>query len=278
MKSNKDFIPIFIKENISYSKIEDNNMIFISKLHPELQKLEINKQSKDILELCNGSNTINDIINIISTKFQTINVDIIEKDCLDIIHKFWKLSVVGWRGDNPFDEQYKICLNDYEGRILSEDDIIKTFHCNENNYNTIPTVDKDFILTESNLRQRAYFGFEQWSIIKKENKSILYSLLFKDMLAKSCYINFYGIDNVEIYEEERVMEIIKWSIEKYRELVNINVLRIDTLIVKSLLNNNEYLKLTNFITKLGFKKYGDLKQHILIDDNYHDIELYSYIL
>ncbi|MCX0420689.1 hypothetical protein, partial [Clostridium perfringens] len=58
------FKPIFNENSVSYLFDDENNERFlISKKHPELDKLVLNKEGAFILKHCDGNNSISDISN-----------------------------------------------------------------------------------------------------------------------------------------------------------------------------------------------------------------------
>lgn len=272
MNNKYTCIPIYIKDNISYFKNDDESILtFTSKRHPELQRLEINKQSIYILDLCNGNNSILDIINKISNKFPSVEINRIEEDLYNILFKFWRLKIVIWKEKNPFEDLYNFKGDFLEAKILDEDEAV-LYMKNFNELKFTPIVNKEFLRDDVNIRQRVYFGFEQYCLIKKGEESMLFSISFKNIKSKSCYINFYSHFND--YNDE-LKEVINWAITQYENFAKINLFRLDTFISNELYCENEYYKLLSFINKLGFKKIGEIKDYVSIEDKYFNIEILS---
>lgn len=272
---NKDLncIPIYLKENIDYCRYEeDGYMSFISKKHQEVQKLQINKQGKNILELSDGNNTINEISKEILNKYSEVTTEKIKKDVFNMLFKFWRLGIVDWKTNNPFYKMYNKEIKDISCKILTEDESISIFENNDKYFFT-PLFNKNFLQDKTNIGQRVYFGFEQYNLIRKDNQEIIYGISKKNFNSNSCYINFYKIS--DICDIEEIKELINWTIGRYKNLIKVNFFRVDTFIPNKFYTDDEYNNLISFIKKLGFNKSGELKEHILIEDKYFNIDIYS---
>lgn len=273
MNKKINCVPIYIKENISCAKEQENNMIsFISKKHPELQKLEINRVSQQILELSNGINTIEDIIQVIFSQYSNVTIEKVEEDIFNILLRFWRLGIIEWEDENPYFNMYNKEINGVVCKILNEEEAIEQLR-ESSDYNFTPMLSKNFLQQKINISQRVYYGFEQYNIIKKDNIEIFYGLSYKNAKSKSCYINFYNISNV--YATDEIIKLIQWSIKKYEKFIKVRLLRVDTMIVKELYTEGEHDKVLYMLEKMSFKNTGTMLNHIFVEDKYYDINIYS---
>ncbi|RMG77173.1 MAG: PqqD family protein [Bacteroidetes bacterium] len=117
-------IPIYREENVLYQREEKSGYwTFIPKFHPETRELIVNRTSKEILNLCNGNNTLEEIEDMMKKKYPDVNEYIIINDVRKTISSFSRLGIIDWEGENPFlyinEEPLR---NGYTMRVAQEND------------------------------------------------------------------------------------------------------------------------------------------------------------
>ena len=86
--------PIKMDENMRNIKVEgDNSFSFVSTFFSVLGRIMINKAAFNILEYCDGDNSVQDICHLLNTKYD-IDEDIIYKDVDKTLQLFWRLKVI----------------------------------------------------------------------------------------------------------------------------------------------------------------------------------------
>ncbi len=95
--------PIFRNENVLYQREEkEGYWTFIPKHHPETRELIINRTGKEILRLCDGSNTLDDIERTMRSRYPQVKGEVILNDVKKMVAGFSRLGIVEWEGENPF--------------------------------------------------------------------------------------------------------------------------------------------------------------------------------
>lgn len=119
-------IPIFKKENLSYSREEkEGYWTFISKLHPETRELIVNFTGREILELCDGIRSLEEIEAEMVNRYPSVGREQIKNDVCKSIATFSRLGIIEWvNNDNPFLYRYKEPLKDNLWLAIGQEDDI----------------------------------------------------------------------------------------------------------------------------------------------------------
>jgi hypothetical protein len=127
----KETKPVFRKENILYEREEkEGYWTIMSRVHPEERELIINSTARKILELADGTKTINDIEMYFISKYPEVDRGKIKEDILKTLSSFSRIRIIDWEGENPFLYKYEEPVTDgYSLYVGQEDDLkdIKTF-------------------------------------------------------------------------------------------------------------------------------------------------------
>ena len=100
MNSSK---PIFKKDYLEYLREEkEGYWLVVSKRHPEVRELLLNKTSVEIFEACDGSRTVEELIDYMKKKYELIPYDKVKKDVNRILSISSRLGLTSWIGENPF--------------------------------------------------------------------------------------------------------------------------------------------------------------------------------
>ena len=119
--------PIFKLENIEYEREEkEGYWTIVPKFHPETRELVINRTAREILELCNGARTIEQIEAEMQSRYLETPNDLIYRDLCSTLARFSRLLVIEWDGENPFLYKREEIINDeFSLMIAEESDIIE---------------------------------------------------------------------------------------------------------------------------------------------------------
>jgi len=121
--------PVFKEDYLDIIREEKNGYwLVISKDHPEARELLLNKTSKEIIDYCDGTKTINEIISLMKSKYPLVPHEKLEKDINRTLAITSRLGLTKWIGENPFildreepiDEEYSI-------RIGNEEDLCSIY-------------------------------------------------------------------------------------------------------------------------------------------------------
>lgn len=168
--------PTFKNEHLEYFRQEkDGYWTFLSKRHPEVRELLVNATGKQVLDLCDGTRTEEDIVKAMKDLYPEAPLDLITKDVSKILTNYSRVAIVTWDGENPYlfkREQY--LDDDYFGRIGTEEDIevIMQFAKEEQDgkVHFASPFCKDFDFDEIVLRQRIFNYNEEFFFLEKDNK------------------------------------------------------------------------------------------------------------
>lgn len=112
-------IPVYCKEDIIISK---ENAVFSFEFKDHFVE-KGNQITVDILEKCNGKNSVEEIITELLEEYD-VGFGILRNDILSVLHEAWKKGIVHWKEKNPFSVIY-INVLDTKGRtfkrIFAED-------------------------------------------------------------------------------------------------------------------------------------------------------------
>ncbi|MBM7836237.1 PqqD family protein [Clostridium sardiniense] len=260
--------PIFNKKNLIYQRNEKKGITtFISKHHPELQALEMNEQTNNILNLCDGKKSINEISNKIKSNYSNVTLEEVQEDITNIIFVLWRIGIVEWNGEHAFKNIYEKSIDNVKYKMLTEDEVIKLIReidkldDRESKLFHTPYVTLDYILNISSARQRVFHATEEYFRLDIDSKSILTLALATPLDArKSLTLTFY-IENEKIPESTNIDEFIKWCVDTYKKLTGIDFTRIDIQIAE-----NNYRSINKFIERTSFKELGIMKDAIRIED------------
>ena len=120
-----NYKPIFYNEKLLFYREEKNGYMLISlKEFPELREMVINRTMWEIFLLCDGNNTLADILDIIVSRYNDVNYETVKKDAALVLSKFARLGVIKWEND---DDPYivsneTLCKSGYKIRLIREKD------------------------------------------------------------------------------------------------------------------------------------------------------------
>lgn len=117
--------PIFEQKNFSFRREEKEGYISVRSTNlPRLQELFLNRTTQNILKKCNGSNTVEQIIRIISDMYPDIQRQVIANDVVKNLSVLSRFQLIEWKERNPF--MKKLCVafeGNKEFELLDDGDI-----------------------------------------------------------------------------------------------------------------------------------------------------------
>ncbi|HFD2028297.1 TPA: hypothetical protein ACF2C8_000008 [Clostridium perfringens] len=267
------FKPIFNENSVSYLFDDENNERFlISKKHPELDKLVLNKEGAFILKHCDGNNSISDISNKLNELYPNIEYSIIDTDVKNLIFTCWRLGIINWKEDNPYNDIFKTNINKLHAKLLFGDSIIKSLKAiNEDcfRYDTlyIKSVAKDKDLIE----QMTFYNVTQFFNVEIDNTSkMLFSLENSKICGQGIKLHIYIFDSPLTNFKDEINKIILWAINVYSKFTSKQFNRIDVFIEE----NDRFSEILN---SLDFRLNSILKKHIYIEekDEFKNLSFYN---
>jgi hypothetical protein len=96
-------IPFFKKQNILYERPEKNGYwTFISTTHPETGEIIVNPTSREILQLCDGRRTLDQMRKLLKKRYTIRNDEQLVSDINQTVASFSRVGLIEWNGKNPF--------------------------------------------------------------------------------------------------------------------------------------------------------------------------------
>lgn len=269
--------PFFNKKMISnFKRINNDGISFTSITHPELRTIKINKTSSYICKLCNGKNTITDIINKLSSKYPKVTKEQLKSDMEKILFQLYKLKIITWESSDPYEYLYnKKIESNIDFKILKEDELILNYLSESNliiRYDQKQSL--NYYLDEVRYKQFVYLGIEQYSAIMIDGHIKFLISLSTTVIKNSVDLHIILFDNKDESNINQYIDMfLEWSIEQYNKVINKNNIgKINTILYENDTINGE------FLNELGFNYIGYEKDCILNNNEYNSMYLYSKII
>lgn len=214
----KEFNPIFLKDEIIIDNMDEKYLI----RNAMSISLYANEMALNILLMCNGENTIENIIEIINKQYE-ISKEEIKIDVLEILHMAWKKHFLEWKSRNVFKGLYeKMYIN---GTIFSRvfsDGIVNV-------------IDNDSGITNLEINEKTWYkpqtiqgtynnDVEFCYCIKKNNKIEGGITLYPDNQAdlENNYISRFKINFIDMkkIEKNEWENFIRWCIFNFFQTEN----------------------------------------------------------
>jgi len=259
--------PIFKKENLLYERKEkEGYFTIISKIHPEARELIINRTAREILDLSNGKRSVEEIKDLLSSRYENIPKEKIIFDVSKTLSVFSRLGIVEWIGENPFLVKQKEPISDGHSLYIAQEDDLrkiekfiqtaeKSFSGKENFiFYKNPTVTRGEY-SELVLRQKLFAFSEEFFLLTKgpEIEGLL-------SISVPLYPGEFGaIIKLLICPKRYLPELFDYSKGYFPYLAIKDVTKL-----KFYESGAEPIKepLKNFVLEKGFKKEGELKNEL----------------
>ncbi|MCL2381145.1 MAG: PqqD family protein [Treponema sp.] len=174
----QNYKPIFDKEAFDFLREEkEKNYTILLKAHPELTELFVNQTTMDILNLCNGSNTLSDILKIQKSKYSSVDENTITNDVASILTKFTNFSVINWDEDfNPYlITHQKYFENGYNIKIAEEREGLEILEKVNNLDESSSYLSAHFLksqYTDLSIRYKIFYKSEEFFLLYDKTKEV----------------------------------------------------------------------------------------------------------
>lgn len=266
--------PIFNKKQIFFMRDEKKDFTsIILKKYAFLNDLLIDPLAHKILNLCDGTKSIEDICSEISQLYINIDKDIIYKDLIDLLNQYNKISLITWKdGVNPFMDNYILQLgNGFKIELASEtclEELVNFFKYRDKNkvfYINPGRIINEYI-DELVIREKLFMRAEEFIVVKNnENKieGVISVLIPSRMRSTTSSIG------IILMPEEFIGESLRFLTQS---LQNISVKTLKKIKYQHIINNNMHQLRSEFLNNKFITEAILKKEH---EDN--DIEILSYI-
>lgn len=213
----------------------------------------------EIIELCTGENSIEKIVNIISTKYTGVSKEEIEQDIVGYLNELYVNEIIMLKGG-------KIEMN--LGKVVNEQGKYSIFRCSENEikdiFNFISNKENEKLMMKEllpveynilNLRAKLFSFNEEYYFLQEDGKNI--GLISFNTKVKTQTKRIYGI-GVMMASKELNEEVLLWYIQaSMKDLKSIpasNVSKVRADFIKL-----EDVDLAKILKKIDFKEVGFMK-------------------
>ena len=262
--------PIFVKENVEYEREEKEGFwTYLSSVHPESREIIINATSKEILSLCNGSRTTQQIEKEMKKRYSDVDFEKIKTDVDSVIASFSRLGLIEWKGINPFlYRKPEIIENDISMVIAQENDISEILKFIEKHstrddsdyiyYKSPSAPGEDY--AELGLRQKLFFYAEEFFLLTKGNEIFGLISIGLDRFAGNSVASLKLI----ICPKQYFSKLLEYT-QDYSPVVSVvdfSKIRFYEALYKK--DNPDLIKM---LKEAGYQKEGTLKNEFGIDKN-----------
>lgn len=250
-------IPVFNKEKLAYKKSDNDEISIKINKYEHLSKFKINKQTLYILSLCNGSNTLIDIVNDLKKKYSDVDEQTIKNDLLMVLEQLWTFEVISWKTGHPFTSGYKFKKDEYSVEALSTENIGQILEYMDKNYLDDPHYDVKYMRRVSNMKDLMLLGLNSYYIIKKgEDVKLVYKIMNYSKPSKnSLLFHPVYVKNCDELSLQFLLESIKWSKTRQETLLK---RKMNNKIYCNLEENLETKFRKDYLENIGFNKIGEI--------------------
>lgn len=264
-------IPIAYSDALHYRRDElVGGITFISRRHPELRELGMNKVGKYIFEHADGSNTILDIVNNIISEYSECKKNQVISDVINILVNFWALGVIKWKEKTPYDYTYNKIDGNKRFKLLSEDEVIDYEDNIIGNYYTNPLYNKKLVYSKIFLKQKICLQHEVFFVLKISNIDKIRISLMYDV--GTAILSIGSLYKGEIEDNIVIQEFLNWCVDTFVKCKAYNINKI--LKIRFYADNNTEHVLIELLKNTGFKCTGILKDELR--DSLSDLRLFDF--
>lgn len=238
-----NYYPIFNNKRMLIKQKNNNYVLSLRDLNRK--EVTINLTAYEILNLCDGLNSIDNIFSKINDKYNNIlELENIYNDIFETLKSFNKYGIVTWKKENPFEKQFNVGkyqlialdLNNLNLYMRTFDNILIDFYR------------KDQSVLDKKLMYNGLFYKLIHGYVIKNNSEILGAIFFK----LTDYEYVINIDCIQFNEDDFFNE--------FKEIINV----IKKDISETLLINNDDIcfnfnvpenKTINKLNKIFDKKF-----------------------
>lgn len=244
---------------------DKSNLDFRLKYNPTTE-LKLNDTGKIVLEGCIEKHTVSHIVDRISKKYDVEDKEVILKDVLSLLSKFFKMGMITWENDEfPWKDEYEkkksnYTLKEYTVNNVREifkeyNDYVLNAYSNYKNERTIPNI-TSYILSSTMYSYKIEDNLGNKIKLMVNVDNLVNQLIIKAIQVKGETINKNMFDDLILWILERQYKH-KYYLEDGLESIPVIIFS----------NNNDMIK---YALDFNFKKVGVLEKEV----NNEDIDTY----
>ena len=193
----REYIPKYVRRNILYNRLEDDGSEYISlKNHPEARELIFNNTAIIMLNSCNGTRTIDEILEILENKYNT-NRARLEFDLAQLLLNSWRMGLIEWIGENPFLYLYRKESDGVNYSFLHDEEIKTALQQSSIQYIN-PYIQYDYNFNDEAISQFSFSFIDNYFLIKwSEESGIL--LVLRNVSAAE----YVKVELIAVYGEKK---------------------------------------------------------------------------
>lgn len=184
--------PLLNREMLVYLRKERNGFYTFYSASGLTSDMVANRVAIEILDLCDSKGlTVSDILEHMATKYPNQKRDTLLKDIAYTLFSFSKMSIIVWKGKNPFMKKEKVTVDDYVIELCTEESLLtikKFVHDNSADQGFMTMVPPPHKLSvyedEVALRYKLFSNMEDFFFIRRKDDEQLIGLISFSMLGE----------------------------------------------------------------------------------------------
>lgn len=231
--------------------------------------VNLNETGKFIMSKCFKGLKVNEIVDALikECSLSLDKRDMVFKDVINILTKFWELGAIKWVGETPYGDKYREAIYNYEliELTIQEDiDIFKDFDGYKWNAYTNIELEKNInIITMQLLTNTTKY----YCIKNSKDDSTLKISIQIDDFSKQVTLKGVKVDPDFTYDDISFHTILSWIIKREIFDKKSSLSFLESIPVVAFASND---MLKSILEKADFRKVGTLKHEV----KYTDIEVY----
>lgn len=184
--------PLLNREMLVYLRKERNGFYTFYSASGLTSDMVANRVAIEILDLCDNKGlTVSDILERMVTKYPNQRRNALLKDIAYTLFSFSKMSIIVWKGNNPFMKKEKVTVDDYVVELCTEESLLnieKFVHDNSSNKELMTLVSPPHKLSiyedEVALRYKLFSNIEDFFFIRRKESEQIVGLISFSMLGE----------------------------------------------------------------------------------------------
>lgn len=171
--------PRFCEDRVDYFREEKEGYISIrATTHLEVPEMILNETAKEIIMICNGARTLDDIVNEMLGIYPTVRKEIIERDVMALLQTLSRLRLLEWDMPNPFHNFFEaqlgegfvacVCCEDNTEEIIDFLELVNNDEQSKFIKYKNPLLNSGDI-SEVGIRQKMFSGMDYYFLLKQKD-------------------------------------------------------------------------------------------------------------
>lgn len=228
--------PIKMDENMRNIKVEgDNSFSFVSTFFSVLGRIMINKAAFNILEYCDGDNSVQDICHLLNTKYD-IDEDIIYKDVDKTLQLFWRLKVIKMTGENYLLDRFVYISDKLKIKYLQYEELLDLVSNIDSLKDSLVIAEEGLgLLNNENILKLVWSSGIISGFSMEDNNGNVAKIIIQPNIKYKIFEIIY-IEDEDKLPERWTNILISFMKKLYRETLEAKTLVEDRLIMKDMYN------------------------------------------